>query len=95
MSFPTLWPVQGWTRVILCLFSANGLPVVKPGYYFAPYTLLNKQKVGQQHVRHVCNDLYGWSYIAQLVVEKGDVGDILNSDKIYYLLKGTFFYNFM
>lgn len=33
--------------------------------------------------------------IAQLVVEKGDVGDILNSGKLHYLSKGTFFYDFM
>lgn len=61
VSFPTLWPVQGWARVILCLFSANGLPAAKPGCYFAPYTLLNKQKVGQQHVWHACDDLHGLS----------------------------------
>lgn len=33
--------------------------------------------------------------IAQLVVEKGNVSHILNLDKLCYLSKSTFFYNFM
>lgn len=64
VSFPTLWPVQDWAGVILCLFSVDGLPAVKHGYYFAPYILLNKQKVGQQHVWHVCDKMYGLTYSA-------------------------------
>lgn len=84
-SFPTLWPVPGWAPVILCLFSASGLPPIKHGYYFAPYTLLSKQKKLDGSIPDTSVTICMACARSQLVVEKAEVNDTRKSDTLRHL----------